>query len=209
MTHSSVPETSIIIRAYNEERWLPELFTALHKQKYRDFEALLVDSGSIDRTRDIAAANGARILHLRSEDFTFGYSLNLGIAEAKGVMAADAVVEHGAMIRDVDHVAAVDAADRAANADDLRGRPGARVEAPGQDRDGDARLHRGAKGTHVLRVRLAARTEEGPIEVDGEELGLEAVALGSLILVISLCGGLARFARLHACRVRGEFWRMP
>lgn len=88
MINASAPETSIIIRAYNEERWLPEVFAALHQQKYRDFEVLLVDSGSIDRTRDIAAANGARIMHLRSEDFTFGYSLNLGIAEAKGQFMA-------------------------------------------------------------------------------------------------------------------------
>lgn len=85
---SSSPETSIIIRAFNEERWLPEVFAALHRQRYRDFEVLLVDSGSVDSTRDIAAANGARIVRLRSEDFTFGYSLNLGIAEARGSFMA-------------------------------------------------------------------------------------------------------------------------
>ena len=82
------PETSIVIRAFNEERWLPEVFAALDRQRYRDFEVLLVDSGSIDRTRDIAAANGARIVRLRSEDFTFGHSLNLGIREARGALIA-------------------------------------------------------------------------------------------------------------------------
>ena len=56
----NAPETSIIIRALNEERWLPEVFAAIHQQKYRDFEVLLVDSGSVDATRDIAAANGLR-----------------------------------------------------------------------------------------------------------------------------------------------------
>jgi 2-desacetyl-2-hydroxyethyl bacteriochlorophyllide A dehydrogenase len=82
------PETSIVIRAFNEERWLPEVFSALGKQHYRDFEVLLVDSGSVDRTRDIAAANGARIVRLRSEDFTFGYALNVGIREARGSFIA-------------------------------------------------------------------------------------------------------------------------
>jgi 2-desacetyl-2-hydroxyethyl bacteriochlorophyllide A dehydrogenase len=82
------PETSIVIRAFNEERWLPEVFAALDQQKYRDFEVLLVDSGSVDRTREIAAANGARIIRLRSEDFTFGHSLNLGIREARGSLIA-------------------------------------------------------------------------------------------------------------------------
>ncbi len=82
------PETSIIIRAFNEERWLPEVFAALDQQRYRDFEVVLVDSGSVDRTREIAAAQGARIVRLRSEDFTFGHSLNLGIDAAYGEFMA-------------------------------------------------------------------------------------------------------------------------
>ncbi|MBX3703167.1 MAG: alcohol dehydrogenase catalytic domain-containing protein [Steroidobacteraceae bacterium] len=82
------PETSIVIRAFNEERWLPEVFAALATQRYRDFEVLLVDSGSVDRTRDIAAANGARIVRLRTEDFTFGHSLNVGLSESRGRLIA-------------------------------------------------------------------------------------------------------------------------
>jgi D-arabinose 1-dehydrogenase-like Zn-dependent alcohol dehydrogenase/glycosyltransferase involved in cell wall biosynthesis len=85
---SSAPETSIVIRAFNEERWLPELFEALHRQEYRDFETLVVDSGSVDRTRDIASANAARLVRLRAEDFTFGYSLNIGIEAARGSFIA-------------------------------------------------------------------------------------------------------------------------
>lgn len=84
----SAPEISIVIRAFNEERWLPELFEALHRQEYRNFETLVVDSGSVDRTRDIASANGARLVRLRSEDFTFGYSLNIGIEAALGSFIA-------------------------------------------------------------------------------------------------------------------------
>src|SRR5688572_31370188 len=86
MTH--IPETSVVIRAYNEERWLPAVFEALARQNYRDFEVLLVDSGSVDRTREIAAANGARIVRLLSEDFTFGHSLNVGLSEARGSLIA-------------------------------------------------------------------------------------------------------------------------
>src|SRR5262249_5863562 len=51
---------------------------------YRDFETLLVDSGSFDRTREIGESYGCRIVTLRSEDFTFGHSLNLGGQEARG-----------------------------------------------------------------------------------------------------------------------------
>jgi threonine dehydrogenase-like Zn-dependent dehydrogenase/glycosyltransferase involved in cell wall biosynthesis len=82
------PETTILIRALNEERWLPDVFAALRRQRYRDFEVLLVDSGSVDATRDIAAANGARIVRLRTEDFTFGHSLNFGVQESRGSFVA-------------------------------------------------------------------------------------------------------------------------
>lgn len=82
------PETSIVIRAFNEERWLPEVFAALKMQRYRDFEILLVDSGSVDRTREIASLNGARIVRLRTEDFTFGHSLNVGLSESRGSLIA-------------------------------------------------------------------------------------------------------------------------
>ncbi len=80
----SAPETTILIRAFNEERWLPEVLEAIDRQRYRDFEVLLVDSGSVDRTRDIVAASGGRVVRLRSDDFTFGHSLNVGIQEARG-----------------------------------------------------------------------------------------------------------------------------
>lgn len=86
--NARIPETSIVIRALNEERWLPDVFAALRGQNYRNFEVILVDSGSVDRTRDIAAAEGAKIIRLRPEDFTFGHSLNVGIAEARGDLIA-------------------------------------------------------------------------------------------------------------------------
>jgi 2-desacetyl-2-hydroxyethyl bacteriochlorophyllide A dehydrogenase len=88
MSELQAPETSIVIRAYNEERWLPEVLEAIGNQRYRDFEVVLVDSGSVDRTRDIAAAAGARVVRLRTEDFTFGHSLNVAIREARGSFIA-------------------------------------------------------------------------------------------------------------------------
>jgi len=82
------PETTVLIRAFNEERWLPSVFEALGRQRYRDFEVLLVDSGSVDRTRDIAATNSARILRMRTEDFTFGHSLNVGLRDIQSPYVA-------------------------------------------------------------------------------------------------------------------------
>ena len=78
------PETSIVIRTFNEERHLPRLLEAIHGQRYRDFEVINVDSGSYDRTVEIARRHGARLLSIGPKDFTFGYSLNVGVEAASG-----------------------------------------------------------------------------------------------------------------------------
>ncbi|CCQ75502.1 alcohol dehydrogenase catalytic domain-containing protein [Magnetospira sp. QH-2] len=80
-----MPETSVIVRTFNEEKHLPALFAALDRQAYRDFEVILVDSGSYDRTRDIATEWGVhKLIRISSHDFTFGYSLNKGIEAGSG-----------------------------------------------------------------------------------------------------------------------------
>ena len=83
-----MPETSIIIRAYNEEQYLPGLLDGIGAQTYRDFETIVVDSGSSDRTREIAQRRADLLLQIAPEDFTFGYSLNVGIRESKGRIIA-------------------------------------------------------------------------------------------------------------------------
>ncbi len=79
-----MPETSVIIRAFNEAKHLPRLFDALKRQTYRDFETVVVDSGSYDATRDIARQNADRLIEIQQHDFTFGHSLNVGIENSGG-----------------------------------------------------------------------------------------------------------------------------
>jgi 2-desacetyl-2-hydroxyethyl bacteriochlorophyllide A dehydrogenase len=78
------PEISVVIRAFNEEKYLPALLEALNHQSLNDFETIVVDSGSIDRTRQIAAQKADHLLRIQSHDFTFGHSLNVGIRNASG-----------------------------------------------------------------------------------------------------------------------------
>lgn len=79
-----MPETSVVIRTYNEAKHFGNLLAALKKQTYQDYEVVIVDSGSTDGTLDIARSFSTRILEIRSKDFTFGYSLNVGCEAAKG-----------------------------------------------------------------------------------------------------------------------------
>lgn len=79
-----MPRVSIIIRTFNEEKHLGNLLRAIKEQNYQDYEIILVDSGSTDRTLEIARANCDRIIQIQSRDFTFGYSLNVGCRQSQG-----------------------------------------------------------------------------------------------------------------------------
>lgn len=79
-------KVSIIFRALNEEKWFGDALQACRDQILGDFtlEIILVDSGSVDATVDIARSYDARIVHIKKSEFTFGRSLNLGCDAATG-----------------------------------------------------------------------------------------------------------------------------
>jgi len=79
-------KVSIVVRALNEEKWLSDALDACRKQKLdgSHIEIILVDSGSTDRTVEIAETYGARIVRIKKSEFTFGRSLNIGCAAATG-----------------------------------------------------------------------------------------------------------------------------
>ena len=80
----SAPRCSIIIRAYNEERHIARLLVGILHQTVGEVEILLVDSGSTDATLAIASSYPVRVLHIEPAAFSFGRSLNLGCAQARG-----------------------------------------------------------------------------------------------------------------------------
>ncbi len=77
-------KASIIIRTYNEEKHLGNLLAALERQTFKDFETIVVDSGSSDRTVEIARAGRVKIIEIESRNFTFGHALNVGAEAASG-----------------------------------------------------------------------------------------------------------------------------
>src|SRR3989344_3991542 len=79
-----MPETSIIIRTHNEEKHIGNLLRAIKEQEYKDYEVIVVDSGSTDGTLDIASKHEAKIINIESRNFTFGYALNVGAEAASG-----------------------------------------------------------------------------------------------------------------------------
>lgn len=77
---------SVVIRTFNESKHLDHLLTSVRNQNVgsHEVETIIVDSGSTDRTLEIAQSHVARILHIAKSEFTFGRSLNVGCADARG-----------------------------------------------------------------------------------------------------------------------------
>lgn len=77
---------SIIIPTYNEERYLPKLLRSIKKQTFKDYEVIVVDSHSRDKTVQIARKHGAKVFFdvpkgRRSHP---GHARNYGAKKAKG-----------------------------------------------------------------------------------------------------------------------------
>lgn len=53
---------SVIIPTYNEEKYLPKLLKCLRAQTMNDFEIIVADAESTDRTPEIAREYGARVI---------------------------------------------------------------------------------------------------------------------------------------------------
>lgn len=75
---------SILIRTKNEEHDINQTLSVLFTQTYKNFEVIIVDSGSTDRTLKIAKKYPVTIYEIKPEDFTWGYALNYGFQRANG-----------------------------------------------------------------------------------------------------------------------------
>lgn len=73
---------SIVIRAYNEEKNIGRLLRGIAAQTVRDFEIIVVDSGSTDNTLAVASQHPIKVLRISPADFSFGRSLNVGCRAA-------------------------------------------------------------------------------------------------------------------------------
>ena len=78
----SSPLVSIIIRTKNEERWIDHCLSAITTQSISDFEIVLVDNNSNDRSVEIAKKYTDKIISVL--DFYPGKAINQGIRASSG-----------------------------------------------------------------------------------------------------------------------------
>ena len=79
------PKISVVMAVYNGEKYLREAIDSILNQTFKDFEFIIVNDGSTDRTREILESFiDPRIVLIHQEHMGLTKSLNRGIALAKG-----------------------------------------------------------------------------------------------------------------------------
>ncbi|MDH4874739.1 glycosyltransferase family 2 protein [Pseudomonas sp. BN515] len=77
--HQSVnPEVSVVIPCYNFGRFLQETVGSLQRQSYQNWEAIIIDDGSVDDTASRAAALAQKDTRVR-----YVYQVNQGVSAAR------------------------------------------------------------------------------------------------------------------------------
>lgn len=81
--NSKTPEVSIIVRTYNEERWVGHCLGAIFNQDFDNFEVILVDNNSTDHTAEVAKRYPVSTI-VKIDNFFPGKALNDGIRASTG-----------------------------------------------------------------------------------------------------------------------------
>ncbi|MGC8710575.1 MAG: glycosyltransferase [Candidatus Micrarchaeia archaeon] len=76
-----MPKVSVIVPALNEEKYIRYVEEGLKEQTFKDFEVIVVDAGSKDRTREIAR-KFAKVIVEKRKGISVGR--NAGAKKAKG-----------------------------------------------------------------------------------------------------------------------------
>jgi rhamnosyltransferase len=80
----SAIESSIIILTRNGEATIGECLGQIYTQNYTDFEVIVIDSASTDRTLDILSNFPVKVFNIKVEEFGHGKTRNYGAKLAKG-----------------------------------------------------------------------------------------------------------------------------
>jgi len=80
----SAPPVTIIMRSFNEGWALRETLPALQRQEYRDWELIVIDSGSTDGSVElIRRANPRHFIQIQAEDYNPSRVMNHGMELAR------------------------------------------------------------------------------------------------------------------------------
>ena len=82
----SSPKVSVIVPIYNVEKYLRECLDSIQNQTYTDFECIMINDGSVDKSREIAESylNDKRFILVNQNNSGQSVARNKGIKMSKG-----------------------------------------------------------------------------------------------------------------------------
>jgi glycosyltransferase involved in cell wall biosynthesis len=75
---------SVILPTFNRARWLPHAIESVLRQRYRDFELIVVDDGSVDETSDVLKRYDSTLTCISQANAGVAAARNRGIVRARG-----------------------------------------------------------------------------------------------------------------------------
>lgn len=80
------PKISVLISVYNGEKYIEQALKSIYNQTYQDFEVVIVDDGSTDRTAEIVfkMKDSRTFIYRNSENKGLTKSLNIGLKLCRG-----------------------------------------------------------------------------------------------------------------------------
>ena len=79
----ATPKVAVIMRSKNSDWVIGETLEALYSQNFKDFETLVVDSGSTDRTLEIVSRYPVRLIEIEARAYYPGVVLNMAIEKTQ------------------------------------------------------------------------------------------------------------------------------
>ncbi len=79
-----MPEVSVIIPTYNRAEYVTQAIDSVLAQTYTDYEIIVVDDGSTDKTREVLEPYMDKIAYIYQENTGVSAARNRGIKAAKG-----------------------------------------------------------------------------------------------------------------------------
>lgn len=183
---ASAPEVSVVIPAYNAEKYLVECLESVCSQTERSLEIIVVDDGSTDGTAAIVAGFAEadpRLRLIRQPNAGPGPARNTAIAAARGrylafVDADDILLPHA-----LEHMLAA-----------------------ARRHDAPMVIARMAKGTRLLPKWLQADAEENPSSRVIDHVECLNLTLYQHVIATSMWGALIRRELFNGMHLRGIYY---
>lgn len=79
-----MPKVSVVIPAYNSEKYIAQTIDSVLEQTFRDYEIIVVDDGSTDKTAAIVKGYEDKVKYFFQENWGTSVARNTGVKNAKG-----------------------------------------------------------------------------------------------------------------------------